>query len=444
MIVSSGQDPVSRRLEAARHTVRLIAARQVDRAPEIGRHIYAELTAKVPEYAIIKDERLEEDIRAVSTAGVVAWLDLVRSGRLPGAEAFEPIREGARRRARQGFDHHALLRAWRIAIRVMWLELIQDPEAQDPLVRQVLPDIAEEAMNYSDQVSLAVTDAYLEESTQIAREHERRRSALLELILSHPREAAAAGHPPELARPHVVVVAETPDVALEGLDQVGLALQRRAMASLWTVRRGAVVAVIPVQVPSGRAGIVSRLRKGFASMRDVERIGVGGEASVMEETRESYLEAADALVIGPALGVALGPVFDIGEIGSYRLLASDRPRCRRFVETTLGSIDLHRTPWLAATLEAYLSRQGRIKEAAISLGVHPNTVKYRLKEVRKDLGQLLLDPNRSAELLIALRLARLLDGAGQVAEHAGLGPVSSSRPRSPVLHGREADALVAG
>jgi hypothetical protein len=425
MVVSSGQGPDARQLEAARHAVRLIAARQVAQAPEIGRHIYAELTAKVPEYAIINDDRLEEDVRAVSTAGVVAWLDLVRSGRLPGAEAFEPIREGARRRARQGFNHHALLRAWRIAIRVMWSELIQDPEAQDPLVRQVLPEIAEEAMNYSDQVSLAVTDAYLEESGQIAREHERRRSALLELILSHPQEAAAAGHPAELARPHVVVVAETPDVALKALDQVGMALQRRATAILWTVRRGAVVAVIPVQTPSGRAGIVSRLRKDFASLGGVDRIGVGGEASVMEETRESYLEAMDALVIGPALGVSLGPVFDIGDIGSYRLLASDRARCRRFVDTTLGSIDVHRTPWLAPTLEAYLSRQGRIKEAAMSLGVHPNTIKYRLKEVRKDLGPLLLDPNRSAELLIALRLGRLLDDLAQPGERAAFSPSPS-------------------
>jgi DNA-binding PucR family transcriptional regulator len=56
---------------------------------------------------------------------------------------------------------------------------------------------------------------------------------------------------------------------------------------------------------------------------------------------------------------------------------------------------------------SYLSRQGRIKETAAQLHVHPNTIKYRLRELGQ-LGQLLRDPHRSAELLMAFRLNRLL------------------------------------
>lgn len=242
----------------------------------------------------------------------------------------------------------------------------------------------------------------------MAREDERRRSALLELILSHPQEALVSERPPELARPHVVVVAETPDLALESLDQVGMALQRRAAATLWTVRKGAVLAVIPLPSPGGRRGVISGLRENFGLLGGVDRIGVGGEASVIEETRESYLEAVDALVIGPGLAIGLGPVFDAADIGSYSLLTADRGRCRRFVDSNLAALDIDRAPWLASTLEAYLCRQGRIKEAALELGVHPNTVKYRLKAIRKDIGSLLLDPNRAADLLVALRLRRLL------------------------------------
>jgi len=140
--------------------VRLIAAKQRSRAAQIARRIYTALTAEVPEYAAITDEALTADVQSVSMAGVELWLDQLRTGRILGGRDLEPIRQGARRRARQGFDHYALLRAWRIAVRVMWSELIADPLAQDPRIRQVLPEIAEEAMNFSDQLSLAVTDAY--------------------------------------------------------------------------------------------------------------------------------------------------------------------------------------------------------------------------------------------------------------------------------------------
>jgi hypothetical protein len=409
MVVSEGQIPGPERLEAARQVLRLIAARQRTRAPEIARRIFAELTARVPEYAAITDERLAEDVRSVSAGGVLAWLDLVLTGKMPGPEQFEPMREGARRRARQGFDHYALLRAWRLAIRVMWSELIQDPEAQDPSVRQVLPELAEEAMNYSDQVSLVVTDGYLEESTRAAREQARRRSALLELILSHPEEADRSAQPSELAGHHVVLVAETGNLPLEGLDRVGLELERHAHAVFWTVRHEAVVAVVPVPPGGDRDGVVARLRRDFATFGGVERLGVGGDASGVDETRQSYLEAVEALTHGPRLDADAGPVFDFVDVGSYALLASDAERAKRFVQRTLAPLQAIRAPWLEPTLEAYLSRQGRLKEAALKLHVHPNTVKYRLGEVRDALGPVLGDPDRAAQLLTALRLRRLLD-----------------------------------
>jgi transposase-like protein len=392
--------------------VRQIAARQRDRASDIARHMYAALTAEVPDYAAITDERLAEDVRSVSTAGVLLWLELVRSGRVPATDDLEPVREGARRRARQGFDHYALLRAWRIGIRVMWSELIADSEAQQPLVRQVLPEFAEAAMNYSDQISLAVTDAYLEEAARVAREHEHRRSALLELILSHPE--AAGTQPAEMRRPHVVAVVETPDLPLESLDRVGRELEAVAGAVFWTVRSQTLVAVIPLS-RGNRARVVKRMRDVYAALGRIKSIGIGGEASSVAETRQSYVEAVESLKYGELLGAGKGPVHDFAELGSYTLMASDVSRARRFVQTVLAVLEPRRPDWLEPTLEAFLSRQGRIKEAARALNVHPNTVKYRLgvAAVNPRLGSVLRDPDASAELLMALRLNRILE-AGSV------------------------------
>jgi DNA-binding PucR family transcriptional regulator len=388
--------------------IRLIAAKQRARAGEIARRIFTALGTEVPEYSVITDAALVADVRSVSMAGVELWLDQLRTGRTLARRDFEPVRQGARRRARQGFDHHALLRAWRIAVRVMWSELIEDPLAQDPRIRQLLPEVAEEAMNFSDQLSLAVTDAYLEESGRIAREHEYRRSALLELILSRPEQLGSEG-PAELARPHLVIVAETASLALDDLDRIGRELERRAGAVFWTVRSKAVIAVVHLPASGDRDAVIHSIRQALPSIPSVEYVGVGGRAEAMADTRQSYLEAQEALNHGRRLGFE-GPVIDFIDVGSYALMLSDRVRAERFVAAVLAPLAGLRASWVPSTLEAYLSRQGRIKEAAAQLRVHPNTVKYRLREIER-LGPVLRDPNRSAELLMALRLKRLLSYA---------------------------------
>jgi DNA-binding PucR family transcriptional regulator len=403
--VPEGQVVERRTLGPELQVVRLIAAQQRSRAAAIARRIYTALTAEVPEYAAITDEALAADVQSVSMAGVELWLDQLRTGRMLGGRDLEPVRQGARRRARQGFDHYALLRAWRIAVRVMWSELIEDPLAQDPVIRQVLPEIAEEAMNFSDQLSLAVTDAYLEEAARIAREHEYRRSALLELILSRPEQVGSAP-PAELARPHVVIVVETASAALDDLDRIGRELERNAGVVFWTVRSNAVIAAAHLPAAGDRSSVIERIRRALPALRSVERVGIGGRAEAIADTRQSYLEAQEALTYGRLLGFE-GPVFDFIDVGGYALMLSDRARAVRFVDAVLAPLHGLSASWVPSTIEAYLSRQGRIKEAAAQLHVHPNTIKYRLRELGR-VGPLLRDPNRSAELLMALRLSRLL------------------------------------
>jgi len=409
MIGPKGQDPTSD-LEVARRVVEVIAGRQRERADEIARNIFDNLRDEIPEYGNISDDRLVDDVRSVSRAGVVIWLEMLRTGRPAGSEDFEPIREGARRRARQGFDHYALLRAWRIAVRVMWRQLISDPAALEPQVTQVLLETAEAAMTYSDQLSLAVTDAYLIEAGRSARDSERRRSVLMELILSHPEDLNASDVPVELTRTHVVIVAEAHEAALQDLDRIGLELQRRAAAASWTVRSDAVVAIVPIAA-GGRAGWIARLGANFGQLGGVRRVGVGGQAANAVQTRQSYIEATEALSYGDALGIE-GPVYDFVAMGPYSLLLSQPERAARFIDSTLAPLQGMRAAWLEPTLEAYIARQGRIKETALALQVHPNTVKYRLAQLRGPLRHSVHDPNLSAQLLIALRLRRLLEAAG--------------------------------
>ncbi|MDF3147051.1 PucR family transcriptional regulator, partial [Streptomyces sp. T21Q-yed] len=62
---------------------------------------------------------------------------------------------------------------------------------------------------------------------------------------------------------------------------------------------------------------------------------------------------------------------------------------------------------LAETLLAWLETQGGAPEVAARLGVHPQTVRNRLRQIRDLWGEDLEDPDRRFELELVLRTRRL-------------------------------------
>jgi PucR C-terminal helix-turn-helix domain len=60
---------------------------------------------------------------------------------------------------------------------------------------------------------------------------------------------------------------------------------------------------------------------------------------------------------------------------------------------------------LRATLRAWLDHQGRVEQVARTLDIHPQTVRYRVRQLRDALGPALDDPEGRLALAIALRAA---------------------------------------
>ena len=58
---------------------------------------------------------------------------------------------------------------------------------------------------------------------------------------------------------------------------------------------------------------------------------------------------------------------------------------------------------LTETLRAWLDRPGQVQAVAAELGVHPQTVRYRVKQLRELFGERLEDPEARFELSLALR-----------------------------------------
>jgi len=125
--------------------------------------------------------------------------------------------------------------------------------------------------------------------------------------------------------------------------------------------------------------------------------------SAAEAEARATLEACEQLVSPPRVARA-------ERLPAYRLLGNlhnvpDGPRQARALRAPLfrGRPDVQREH--LATLRAVLDQPGRA-EAAEELGVHRNTVAYRLRRIEAATGWRLTDPELRFSLGLALRLVQ--------------------------------------
>lgn len=397
---------------ASPRAVRLLGEIAQQKEPEaelIAASMIEAYQAEIAEYSRIADRALMEDVRTVSAAVVRLWLRTMSTGQPLSQQELIPLLQGARRRAAQGIDLHSVLRAFRIGVRVMWRELLSAPEWRDRSLRAALPLVAELALDFADRTNTEVAGAYIDELGHVHREREHRRSALLNVILSGPA-AEPVDRPAELGRPHAIAIVRTQgELTLEQLERIGSALESAVKASLWTIRLRSVIGVVPLDERSDRRQLLRTLH-GLLSFSGVLAVALGSDARGPQDSQQSYLEAFDALQIGPVLLGQECSVFDYQDLAPTIALYRDPEKARRFVETTLKPIHhLTQRSWVLPTLEAYVARQGRLKETAALLGVHLSSLKYRIRELGDAGDRLLADGDSAATLLVALRLRRLLE-----------------------------------
>lgn len=208
-----------------------------------------------------------------------------------------------------------------------------------------------------------------EEADDAAEALERRESNRRELRLIAPaRRLALRGDADSLEIRAVLAVDEH-----DGPDPLGLAAAGQIAAFL------------------GRVVAVSR------------PFAVVGDRPTAEAEARAALEAAEALSGG-------GPVAQAALLPTYRMLGAlhhlgDGERLARVLLEPLmvGRADVQREH--IATLRALLEHGGP-GEAAMALGVHRNTVTYRLRRIESITGWHLADPDVRLGLLIALRLVQ--------------------------------------
>ena len=102
----------------------------------------------------------------------------------------------------------------------------------------------------------------------------------------------------------------------------------------------------------------------------------------------------------------------VDDLGLYEILFPlwGNPKLATFQSALLGELeeyDRRRKAELIPTLEAYLATGGALSEAATSLGIHRNTLSYRLQRIGELTGRDLGQPNERLLLQVALIARRM-------------------------------------
>ncbi|MFE5580701.1 helix-turn-helix domain-containing protein [Kitasatospora sp. NPDC056531] len=221
----------------------------------------------------------------------------------------------------------------------------------------------------------------------------------------------------DLARPHLVLVAEPADGDGDGRGRLAGAARRYLFGSrgVGAEHGEAVVLLVPLEAgttddPEETARQAAERLARLAGFPVT--VGAGRPAAGPRALAAAYAEGLRCVRALRVLGRA-GEGASACALGFLGVLLGDGHDVDGFVGATLGPLlayDARRGTELVRTLRAYFDCGGSLTRAKDELHVHVNTVVQRLDRVEALLGRDWSQPERSLELQLALRLQLLSGG----------------------------------
>jgi len=153
------------------------------RRDEIAVDMLATLRRGVAVYAAAEGDELVT-LRTHCEDHVAAFLDVVRSGRVPTGPAVEFVRQVAERGAREGFELEVMLRGYRTNSRILTQWVGEQASAASPEGLRAVLAVTRMVMEYTDSVSGTLAEAYLRESQRLLAEAGSLQRDLLEDLLA--------------------------------------------------------------------------------------------------------------------------------------------------------------------------------------------------------------------------------------------------------------------
>jgi len=399
--------------------------------------ITAVIVREVEEYAQRGDDAAARAVRRVAhdaVAGFAARVNAPSATTEAAASAAQEFHDLGRLLAMEGRSLNALHTALRIGARVTWQRLQEqarrgngDPEA--------FARIGETVFWYMDELGASCSAGYAEARAELAGETSQLRRHLLELLTSSPAPpvaalaslAQAAGWP--LPR-RVAAVALTP---LGGSNSGPLPPD--VLADL--TRRDPCLLVADPDGPGRRRQLASWLRGWLTTQQPSDLLARGplggaplargplaaiGPAVPLSGASGSLRWAIQALALarrglvragnetGSGTDAPAGVIWCDDHLPTLVLLADTdlAATLSRDALAPLRPLRPEQADRLGRTLLAWLESADDANAAARRLHVHPQTIRYRVRQLSELFGDALTEPEARFRLLLALRVRLLL------------------------------------
>ncbi|SFK01352.1 PucR C-terminal helix-turn-helix domain-containing protein [Streptosporangium canum] len=361
---------------------------------EVADQVIKEITVRIPEYSRPSDEIYIRAIRLAVDEALRQFVDRIENPSTPWEpDVFRTIGRGE---ANEGRNLDPLQTAMRLGARVAWRRLTEHSERLG-LTPQHLYDLGEAIFVYLDQLADAAAEGFDEARARAAGEIERRRRRLMDLLLSQP--------------------AASPDAIADLAKTAGWRLPKTvAGVALDAHSRGYRAPSLPPDVLSGLD------RPGPCLI--VPDPNGPGQAQTLEAGLRGWKAAVGPAVPLAAAATSLRWAREALDLHRRGVLTEERGvlRCSDHMATLIVFKDeelvsaltevrlaplAHLRPSqqdrLAETLLAWLRHGRGAGEVAARLHVHPQTVRYRLRQLEELYGEQLSDPDIRFELEIVLR-----------------------------------------
>ncbi|WP_308123409.1 PucR family transcriptional regulator [Modestobacter marinus] len=379
----------------------VVAAMQAQ-LPAVAERTVATIVVEVPSYADAFTGEMGQAIGRAVQLALGGFLELAsRPGGADPSQPIGPALEGAyalgRGEARSGRAMDALLAAYRVGARVAWRHMSETAVTAGLEVGAVAR-FAELVFAYIDQLSASSVAGHtdeLESTGRARRQHLERLGALL-LAGRPPHDLTVAAQRADWPPPRTLTAVVLPEDRARGaralldprtlqvtddapgLDPVAdLAVLlvpdagERARPTLLRTLEGRSAAVGP---PRPWAQVAASYERVLRAMR----LGMTAPAPAPLDTEQRLADLvlrADPDALADLRTAALAPLAKLGPGAQEKL---------------------------TATLRAWLLHHGRREQIAAALFVHPQTVRYRMGQLRDLYGDRLDDPQTVLALTLAL------------------------------------------
>jgi hypothetical protein len=390
----------------------------------IGRAMAKRIGVEIPDYeAAGADVVADLESLAIETSRLLGEM---LAGEIHGdRDDLAVIRRRVARRVDQGIALEPFLHAYRVAQGEYWRACSRQSQAAD-LSRDAAFALGSRLHEAMDTITAHAAEGYLREESRLSRRSGRATRDLVERLIAGRvegvgrRPAAAAGLDLGGELTVAVVRAEGAGRALDDeLESLRAALAEtvagRRAPRLLAVRQGELV-VITTDRDGALRGSLETVRATTASGRRLDiRVGLGRPALGAEGVAGGYREALLAL----SYTSVERPLLSLAELGSLQVAVAGADLTSRQVIESHGArfaaLPEPTRTHVAATVRAFAAASLNVTTAASDLGLHPNTLRYRLDRIAEQTGH---DPRTFAGLV---ELICVLEAEGQTTSAHDLG-----------------------